>query len=76
MDKLYIVTNDGYRILYEEKEDFLQDEKYILINDMLIRKENIDEPSIFKATLCVITFDYNKIKTYQTMLEKMLFRRI
>ena len=71
MDKLYIVTNDGYRILYEEKEDFLQDEKYILINDILIRKENIDEPSIFKATLCVITVDYNKKKTYQTMLEKM-----
>ncbi len=75
MDQLFIVTKNGYEILYEKNCDFLQDEKYILIDNILIRKDQINEPAIFRGNLCVITFDFNKITKYQKMLEENNFRK-
>lgn len=65
---LYFVTEDSYQVLKEDSE-FIQDSKYILYNNVLIRKDCIDDIGIFKGRICVFTFDLEKVKSYQRMLE-------
>lgn len=76
MDQLFIVTKNGYEILYEKNCEFLQDESYIMIGDTIISKSSINEIAVFQGRLCVLTFDMEKINTYQKMLEKVDYRKI
>lgn len=68
-DTLFLITEYGYQVL-KENADFIQDKKYILYDNILIKKDDINQLGIFKGRLCVFTFDMDKIYTYLKMIDK------
>lgn len=73
MNDLFVITAMSWDVLREDKDDFTQSDICITVGKTKFSKNNLDKIVFFRGKTCILTFEMEKITTYQKMLEKDYF---